>query len=268
MSLRVAAFLALTLIFSACQVAQSPNSPENILSLPTRTAASIALSQATSTARPTEIPESTSVPELSLPPGGQYIDHLDVAGEGIYALTIDDGFGRTSFDEIFQELSSRDIQITFFLVAQAAINLGVERMQLLAVDGHTIAYHSYSHDDLLVMQGWGEQDWLADYAAWERAMRLLLEDELYAQLIRPYARAPYGLFNRPFLAMTEEIGLIPVGWSSDPGDLNLGMSVRPGDIFLLHVRYSDAKLLPALLDEIDLRPVSLDELFAAWKPDE
>ena len=267
MSPRVATFLAAALIFSACQGADLPDSPEFNLSSPTLTSTPIALQQTTATARPTEVRKSTPQAELTLPPSGQYLDHLEVAGEAIYALTIDDGFGLAPFDEILNELRTRDIQATFFLIAEAAIKLGYERLEQLAENGNTIAYHSYSHDDLSVLEGWGEQDWLADYAAWNEAMRILLGEELFSEAIRPYARAPYGLFNRPFLGMTEEMGLIPVGWSRDPGDLNLGMGVRPGDIFLLHVRYPDAELMPALLDEIDLRPVSLDELFAAWQPE-
>ena len=267
MSLRVATFLALTLVFSACQGADSPDNPEDNLSSPTLTSSPIAVQQSTTTSRPTEIFKPTAEADLSLPPSGQYLDRVDVGEQGIYALTIDDGFGRVPFDEILNELSARDIQATFFLVAEAMINLGFERMEQLAIDGHTIAYHSYAHDDLSIVEDWDESEWLTDYAAWEEAMRILLGEEVFSQAIRPYARAPYGLFNRDFLGMTEEMGLIPVGWSRDPGDLNIGLTVRPGDIFLLHVRVSDAELLPGLLDEIELTPVSLDELFAARQPD-
>jgi len=261
-------FIALTLFFSACQSSNPPDRPESILSATIPASSPVPLPQDTPTASISQIHTQTPAADLILPPNGEYLDHLNVGEAGIYALTIDDGYGRLPFDSILAELRSRNIQATFFLVADASIKLGLERMQTLVEDGHTIAYHSNTHDDLELMEDWNAFDWLNDYYAWEQAMRLLLGDDLYAQLVRPYARAPYGLFNRPFLGMTKEIGLIPVGWSRDQGDLNIGLTVRPGDIFLMHVRVLDAATLPALLDEIDLTPVSLDDLFAAWQTED
>ena len=257
------AILVAAFSLSACQ-------PTLTTQLTTPSAASLAAPTAlssTSTAVSTEAIPPTPEPETALPPSGQYLDHLAGMQEDIFALTIDDGYGKMPFDEIILELRQRDVHATFFLVAEASVTLGIERMQTLADDGHTVAYHSLGHDPLEIVEEWGQSDWHADYEAWQESMRQLLGEDLYAQLVRPYARAPYGLFNRPFLGMTEEKGLIPLGWSRDPGDLNVGLKVRPGDIFLLHVRYPDAEIMSDLLDGIDLTPVSLDELFAAWQPE-
>lgn len=262
----VSTILTAALFLSACQSPTSTRPTETDPGTPIPTLSPTTVSSITSTPTDIDLPNSTPAAEMRLPPGEEVLKRLDIAEAQIYALTIDDGFGKMPFDDIMDELSARNLHATFFLIAQAAVSLGEERMQRLAEEGHTIAYHSYSHDDLLLLEEWGQNDWLNDYTAWGEAMRTLMGDDLYTQTVRPYARAPYGLFNQPFLAMTEEIGLIPVGWSRDPGDLNVGLMLRPGDIFLLHVRYPDSELLPGLLDEIDLRPVSLDELFAAWNP--
>jgi len=258
----------LTLYLSACQNSSRVETAESVPSATLPVSTPSPLPEATQTSSIDRLPTQTPAAELRLPQFGVYLDHIDVGETGIYALTIDDGYGKVPFDAIVAELGSRKNQATFFLVAEAAVKLGLDRMQSLADDGHTLAYHSYAHDDLAIVEEWTELDWLDDYVAWEQALQRLLGDELFAHLVRPYARAPYGLFNRPFLGMTEEIGLIPVGWSRDQGDLNIGLAVRPGDIFLIHVRILDAETLPALLDEIELTPVSLDDLFAARQPEE
>ena len=266
MSARCIWLVTLLLFASACQT-PSQNTEA------TQTLIQVASSTASATPSPTPTPTSTATPsatpppatevEISYPPSGELIKRVEVGEAGIFALTIDDGYGKVPFDLMLDELRARDLQATFFLVGRAALNLGSERLVQLAEDGHTIAYHSYAHDELTLLQGWSEADWNADFEHWREAMRSLLGEALFEQANRPYARAPYGLFSTAFLAMTEAQNLVPVGWSSDPGDLNREIALKPGDIFLLHVRFPDAELLPEILDGLDLAPVRLDELFAA-----
>jgi peptidoglycan/xylan/chitin deacetylase (PgdA/CDA1 family) len=263
MRFHVIVLLVAVLSLSACQ----PKAETKLATPSAEAQLTPTLLQLTSTPAGTQAMPPTPEPETALPPAGQYLDYLEGLSSEIFALTIDDGYGQIPFDQIIMTLRQREVHATFFLVAEASHILGIERMQTLADDGHTIAYHSLTHAALEIVEEWGQSDWIADYEAWEESMRLLLGDELHLQLVRPYARAPYGLFNRPFLGMTEEKDLIPLGWSRDPGDLNVGLKVRPGDIFLLHVRYPDAEIMANLLDAIELTPVSLDELFAAWQPD-
>jgi peptidoglycan/xylan/chitin deacetylase (PgdA/CDA1 family) len=219
----------------------------------------------TATVAPSEIPLSEE--SSLLPPSGELVSSVDVSGQAIVAMTIDDGYGKVPFDVILDELRSRDIQATFFLIGLAAINLGEERLIQLAVDGHEIAYHSYSHDALEELTIWGKDQWLQDFDKWEETLLGLLGEERYLAVNRPYARAPYGLFNLAFLGMTEELGLVPVGWSNDPGDLNRGIKLKAGDIFLLHVRFPDAELLEGILDESSYEFESLSDLFAAQNSD-
>lgn len=266
MRLAVAALLAATLL-SACQPSSPAQDSTATSTAHSQTAKQSDAPEVSPLATATETPVPPSERSDQLPPNGQLIRRAEVGEQAIYALTIDDGYGIQPFDQILAELRAREIKATFFLVALASINLGPERLAQLVEDGHSIAYHSYGHDDLHVLEGWGRQDWVDDFAAWQRVMQDLLGAEGFAAAYRPYARAPYGLFNLAFLKMTEELELIPVGWSNDPGDMNRGLVVKPGDIFLLHVRYPDAEILPELLDEIGLQVVSLDELFAAQIPE-
>lgn len=218
---------------------------------------------ASATVQPTA--EASSTAEMLHLPSGEVLTQLDVGEQELVALTIDDGYGRVPFDAIVDILRERDLQATFFLVAQAAQNLGAERINALIADGHQIAYHSFSHDELDVLRSWSAQDWLADYAAWDAAFRELLGEESYEEAYRPYARAPYGLFNDAFLAACEELELVPFGWSRAPDDLARGIPMQSGDIFLFHVRFPDADLMPDILDESGFEFVTLDELIAAAK---
>ncbi len=217
---------------------------------------------ASSTPTLAPLPSLTPEIEMMLSPNGEVVSRLDVGEKKLIALTIDDGYGRLPFDAIIELLRERDLQATFFLVAHAAINLGPERMVTLVADGHQIAYHSFSHDDLEILSRWNQDDWIVDYQNWEAAFRELLGDEVYEEVVRPYARAPYGLFNAPFLVMTEEMGLVPLGWSKAPDDLARSMALESGDIFLFHVRYPDVDLMGPIMDESGFEFVSLDELIA------
>ncbi len=255
------AIIAALLLISACQSpspieVQSTSTPKPVPSL-----SASQVNTATQTPTATELPliEET----IDLPPPGQVISRVDVGDANLVALTFDDGFGKVPFDATLDELKKRDLRVTFFLVGLASINLGEERMARLVQDGHQIAYHSYAHEDLNILRNWKQVDWLADYEKWEAAMIELLGAESYASTYRPYARAPYGLFDSAFLGMTKELGLVPVGWSNDPGDLLRGIDLRAGDIFLFHVRYPDYELMGAILDEYDFEFVHLDILFAA-----
>lgn len=133
-------------------------------------------------------------------------------------------------------------------------------MQRLAADGHEIAYHSHSHGLLEELRLWGVGDWSEDYELWAESMRTLLGDQTFDQTFRPFARAPYGLFNAAFLRMTEAKGLIPVSWSVDDGMLATRIRFNDGDILMLHVSSADAQLLADILARDDVRFGSLSEL--------
>jgi peptidoglycan/xylan/chitin deacetylase (PgdA/CDA1 family) len=176
------------------------------------------------------------------------------------AVTFDDGWIKSAFDAILDQLAEREVHATFFLIQRAADQLGAERMQRLAADGHEIAYHSYSHGLLDELRLWGVAEWSEDYQHWTETMRTLLGDSTFDQVVRPFARAPYGLFNAAFLGMTREKGLVPVSWSVDDGMLATRIRFTDGDILMLHVSSADARLLADILAREDIRFGSLSEL--------
>jgi peptidoglycan/xylan/chitin deacetylase (PgdA/CDA1 family) len=259
MSRSVPALLLAGILLSACQ-------PTSSIVVPISTAVRIEVpAEASATASPETTPSEVpaSEVEMVLPPSGKLLSRVEVGDQPLFALTIDDGWRKPAFDFLLDELRARHLHATFFLVGIAVNNLGPERMAQLAADGHTLAYHSYSHDEVTVYEGWNNLDWIADFDAWEELVKEVMGEENYAMAFRPYARAPYGLFTKSFLHMTEARDLVPVGWSVAPDDLNVGLEIEPGDIFLIHVRFPDARDLPDLLDSIPLQAVSLDELIEA-----
>lgn len=253
--------LAATVFIVACQ------SSTGVLISSTATILILDSTETVILASATPLPTQSGNPEpkeiIVYPSEGQLISRINGLEDQLVALTIDDGYGKIPFDIILKELRDRDIQATFFLVGLAAINLGPERMDQLVEGGHHIAYHSFAHVDLDQLRNWDENDWLLDVEKWMGTMRELIGPSNFELAYRPFARAPYGLFNLSFLAMAKELELVPVGWSNDPGDLLRGIKLQAGDIFLLHVRYPDAELIGPILDEQDFEFVPLEELFAA-----
>jgi peptidoglycan/xylan/chitin deacetylase (PgdA/CDA1 family) len=255
--------IILVLIPVACSPAQSK--PFEDIQQQSLTTATVGIALATATPSPTPSPTISPTPEplWSVLPAGELVSRIPVYDSNLVALTIDDGYGRIPFDAITLVLNERDLHATYFLVAQAAINLGGERISQLVEDGHQIAYHSFSHDELEELASWDSEAWIADFEEWQMAFIELLGPDAFNRAFRPYARAPYGLFNVPFLDMTQELGLIPIGWSRAPDDLNRGISMQNGDIFLFHVRFPDAEIMGPIIDNAEYDFVTLDELIAS-----
>lgn len=180
-------------------------------------------------------------------------------------LTIDDGWSREAFDVMLDILAENDSHATFFLVATASKILGPERITRLVKEGHEIAYHSFNHDALEVLQSWGTKEWSEDYEKWVAAMGDLLGPELYAQGVKPYARAPYKLLTSAFVRMSEDNHLQLVNWDTDVHAIHK-IPAYEGDVILSHVRNSDLEVFRALLLNPSYRVVSLSEYLnrAPW----
>jgi peptidoglycan/xylan/chitin deacetylase (PgdA/CDA1 family) len=166
---------------------------------------------------------------------------------------------------MLETMSERGVTATFFLTGKnAKYTLGPEILKQAIADGHEIAYHSVNHEPLEVVETWTAKDWINDYQGWREIMLELLDEEDFNKAVKPYARAPYGLFTYAFLTMCKEFELYAISWSADPGSINRGIVMRPGDILLLHVRYPDSDILQTLLDTVnDLSFVPLSEAIEA-----
>ena len=64
---------------------------------------------------------------------------------------------------------------------------------------------------------------------------------------RPFARAPYGLFDEAFLQLCANHGLTPVGWSCDPLCVDGTLAMPAGRILIYHVRGDQVESLKMLL---------------------
>lgn len=258
---RFAAFMLLvSLSYSACggvstaatatQTRSASSLPPTAESSPTanpRPSATPALA-----ATPNFTPTKTALPSPTSTPDSRMV----------VALTIDDGWIKTAFDTMLDMLAEHNVRATFFLIIRAANQLGPDRMQRLVAEGHEIGYHSFSHGALEELRTWGVADWSDDYDLWVESMRALLGDQAFGQAVRPYARAPYGLFTPTFLAMTEQKGLVPVSWSVDLGGTG-AIRLTHGDILMIHVSSSDAQALAEVLLRENIRLGSLSEFLPA-----
>ena len=235
-------------LLAAC--AGNPVPPAEVAASPTEA----------STLVPTATLEPTLVPTITLEPTPVPTEAPTATPDTRIpvVLTIDDGWNREAFDAMLDILAENDSHATFFLVATASRRLGPERLARLVEEGHEIAYHSYNHDDLEVLQSWGTKEWSEDYGKWVAAMRDLLGPELYAQGVKPYARAPYGLFSFGFVQMSEDKHLQWFGWDTDVHAIHR-IPAQDGDVILGHIRNSDLEVFRALLLDPSYRVVSLSE---------
>ena len=87
-------------------------------------------------------------------------------------------------------------------------------------------------------------------------MRNLLGSAYFAKGIRPYARAPYGLFTEQFIKMCLSKNLKLYGWRDNP------FTVEKGDIILIHVNQKGLDYIKNISSYTNglLQPVTIDYL--------
>jgi hypothetical protein len=265
---RLLSCLLILFVLAGCQPVITPHTPSVTASpsVPPFTATRTLLPSVTPTG--TQIPTAAATPTIEVFPipsstattlptplyrGTQVLNENGVllrftTQQDWVILTIDDGLLKGAALDMLDQLKAAGVHATFFLAGKCARdNLGAEVMQRMAAEGHEIAYHSMQHPALEDLQTWTLADWKRDYADWQATLHGLLSDELYAKAVRPFARAPYGLFNTPFLKLCAEFGLLPVSWSCDPMCVDGTLPLPAGRILIYHVRFDQLESLSQLL---------------------
>ena len=240
---------------SACtnQLAVAPavaNLPEAVPETPTWVPDETAPPEPTSTNYPTATPEvkvcSTSVvgaiPEYNdknLLTSFQTTDPLVI-------LTIDDGYSNAVFDQMLDILEKHDVSATFFLVGTSfGDKIKKDTLIRLVENGNDIAYHSYSHPEVSIIEGMSVDEWLRDYQAWQDTLINVIGQEAYDKGVVPYARAPYGAWTNAFMNSLVALRLEPVHWNADEHTFEPNrMPLRDGSILILHI-------IPENIDELE-----------------
>ncbi|NYI06227.1 polysaccharide deacetylase family protein [Allostreptomyces psammosilenae] len=153
----------------------------------------------------------------------------------VAALTFDDGPDARYTPAVLQTLRRYGVRATFCVVGtNAACNPGL--LQAIAADGHDLANHTWSHQELPRLS--------------EREIREELErtneviDRITGWGVPQWCRAPYGSWDEVSLGVCAELGMKPLGWSVDtldwqrPGSAEITDTMlrgtEPGAIILCH----------------------------------
>lgn len=248
--------LILGLLFtSACsnQIAGAPilvNPPDEVLETATSLPDETALPEPTATLEPTATPEvklcRTSVVRAIPEYNKKNLVNAFQTVDPFVVLTIDDGYSNTVLEQVLDILESNDANATFFLVGTSfGENIQAGTLIRLVENGNDIAYHSYSHPEVSIIEAMSTEDWLQDYRLWSDALRRVIGDEFFEEGVVPYARAPYGAWTTAFMASLTEQGLTPFHWNADEHTFEANrMPLREGSILILHI-------IPENLDELE-----------------
>lgn len=176
------------------------------------------------------------------------------------ALTFDDGPSSYTM-QLSQELKSRDVAATFFLLGEN-MEENKEAVKQLAQDGHLLGNHSYHHVQLNKLSNENVCQEII------KTNNLIYE---YTGIYPMYIRPPYGEWNDQLDCGVE---MIPIFWSVDSLDwklkntdkitLRVLKEVEDGDIILMHDGYQTsveaACRIVDVLKEKGFRFVTADQM--------
>ena len=167
------------------------------------------------------------------------------------ALTFDDGPHPTITPLVLDELRSRGVKATFFVIGDRVKAYPWVLRQIVA-EGHEIGNHTYSHRLLTAMS----TDLIRrEIGETQVAIRNAIGYE--TRLFRP----PYGAFRPSANAILREYGLNVIRWSVDPRDWrnrdallisnHVTHQSKNGAIILCHdIHRATLQALPAILDTL------------------
>jgi peptidoglycan/xylan/chitin deacetylase (PgdA/CDA1 family) len=183
---------------------------------------------------------------------------------GMVALTFDaGGVAGPAAVRILDILRERGLRVTFFLSGQW-VDRYPELARQVALDGHELANHSYTHLDFANLTD-AQIVWELDYT-----------DHVVYQLVgvhtRPYFRPPFGSRNARVLRVSSASGFRSVMWSLDSGDWRERVSAgqvadrvirfsQAGDIVVHHIAAdATAIALPTIVDALWSRGLHIGTL--------
>jgi len=156
-------------------------------------------------------------------------------GRAAVALTFDDGPDPRWTPRVLALLRRLQIKATFCVLGSRAREYPALIRQMVT-DGHTLCNHSLRHDLFLRRK-----------SPRQIATDLRLSNDLITKAggVAPrYFRAPGGGWSAPIIAIAQQLGMRPLGWSVDPQDwrkppvgqliASVTNNTRPGSIILLH----------------------------------
>ena len=170
---------------------------------------------------PTTTTEAVRVPRPVTP---------DDEGDVVY-LTFDDGPSPDYTPQILDVLARYDARATFFVVGSLA-QAYPDIIQRMAAEGHTIANHSWDHEDLAGLSR----------AAFDETIRRT--QAVLGDLAAPCLRPPYGSIDANTREWAAAHGLKLMTWDASPSDWlrppaeeiadYLVKWARPGVVLLMH----------------------------------
>jgi peptidoglycan/xylan/chitin deacetylase (PgdA/CDA1 family)/glycosyltransferase involved in cell wall biosynthesis len=163
-----------------------------------------------------------------------YISRVRVQ-EKVIALTFDDGPNEPYTSQVLKILHENDVRATFFLIGEN-VQVFPDAARKIAIEGHAIGNHSYSHPLLLALQSPRYQGRQIDRSA----QIIEAVTGVRCTLFRP----PHGFHSSWLLSAVAARGLTAVGWSENASDWHkvagpeiaarIVKRARPGNIILLH----------------------------------
>ena len=128
--------------------------------------------------------------------------------EKVIALTFDDGPHPRYTDAILDILKEYGVRATFFVVGENAA-LYPEELKRIAVEGHEIGNHTYTHADLKKI---GKASLMRELSDTENIIYELVGK--HTSVFRP----PEGRCNETVVGCANELGYATVLWTVDPRD--------------------------------------------------
>ncbi len=194
------------------------------------------------------------------------------AGEGVVALTFDDGPDEKKTDEILCILEKYGIKATFFMIGENA-ELYPDVARRVIESGHEVGNHTFSHGKLSGMDEKSVKDEI-DHAA----------DVIFSALESGphFLRPPGGNFDERVISVAREEDLVIAMWTVDTLDWNHRSTdyivrevldnVHGGDIILMHdyvsgeAHTADALeiIIPALMER-GYRFVTLSDMYLNYR---